>query len=371
MSVARPSLPAYRPRIVGVAGMKRILWAAGGIAAAWAIACVFGAVIALGPARIARGDVSALSVAASLCALSCCVALVWLALRAAKRWWARAVVIVIALPLVAVTALPPAVAVWAVYPSYARETHSAPPGAANLSIECTRGATLAAWYLPSKNGAAVVLAHGAGSTRGATIAHAEVLADAGYGVLMLDARGHGGSTGAAMDLGWWGDDDLRCAVDALVTQPDVDAQRIGVVGLSMGAEQALGAAAADPRVRAVVAEGATQRTAADKDGWLPRGVGGWIQRRMDSARDLLVAAMTPAPRPGTLRTSAMTTDADVLLIVAGTVADESRAAEWISDANPRVEVLTIAGASHTGGLSADRDLWTQTVLEFLDEALAS
>jgi len=350
--------------------MKRTLTLAGGIAAAWALACFLGAAIALGPARLLRADVSVLSIGAGLGTIACLYALGWLAWHASRRAWIRATVITLALPLVAITAFAPAVAVWAVYPSYARETQSAPPNATELSIPCTHGATLAAWYLHSTNDAAVVLTHGAGSTRGTTLAHAEVLNQAGYGVLILDARGHGGSTGAAMDLGWWGDDDLRCAVDALARQADVDADRMGIVGLSMGGEQALGAARADARVRAVVAEGATQRTAADKAGWLPGGPGGWIQRRLDSTRDVLVEWMTPATRPGTLRDAAMDTDAHILLIVAGTVADESRAAEWISAGNDRVRVVTIAGAAHTGGLSTDRELWTRSVLDFLDVALS-
>ena len=53
----------------------------------------------------------------------------------------------------------------------------------------------------------------------------------------------------------------------LQSQPDVDDGRIGAVGMSMGGEEAIGAAAADARIRAVVAEGATNRVAADK-AWL-------------------------------------------------------------------------------------------------------
>ena len=40
--------------------------------------------------------------------------------------------------------------------------------------------------------------------------------------------------------------DVTAAVTYLQHQPDVDANRIGVLGLSMGGEQAIGAAAADP-----------------------------------------------------------------------------------------------------------------------------
>jgi hypothetical protein len=65
----------------------------------------------------------------------------------------------------------------------------------------------------------------------------------------------------------------------LQRQADVDPDRIGVLGLSMGGEDAIGAA--DPAIRAVVAEGATHRTAADKAGYLPGGITGTIQRGMD------------------------------------------------------------------------------------------
>ena len=64
---------------------------------------------------------------------------------------------------------------------------------------------LSGWYVPSRNGAAVVLLHGAGSTRSAVLPHAVVLADDGFGVLLYDARGHGRSQGRAMDFGWYGD----------------------------------------------------------------------------------------------------------------------------------------------------------------------
>ena len=84
-----------------------------------------------------------------------------------------------------------------------------------------------------------------------------------------------------MDAGWYGDRDLIAAVAFLQHQRDVDPRRIGALGLSMGGEEAIGAATADPAIRAVVAEGATHRTAADKAGYLPGGLAGAIQRGLD------------------------------------------------------------------------------------------
>ena len=150
----------------------------------------------------------------------------------------------------------------------APEAHRLP--ADDVAVRTADGVRLSAWWAPSRNRAAVVLLHGAGETRAATLPQARVLARHGYGVLLLDARGHGDSGGRGMDAGWYGDLDVAAALDFLAARPDVDPARIAVLGLSMGGEEAIGAAA-DGRIRAVVAEGATGRTAADKDALAPRG----------------------------------------------------------------------------------------------------
>ena len=139
--------------------------------------------------------------------------------------------------------------------------------AEDVTFETRDHVTLSGWFIPSRNGAAVVLAHGAGSTRASVRAHAEVLARHGFGVLAFDARGHGRSEGRAMDFGWYGDEDVGAAVAFVRGRPGVDANRIGAVGLSMGGEEVIGAAATNPGIRAVVAEGATARTRSDK-AWL-------------------------------------------------------------------------------------------------------
>lgn len=62
------------------------------------------------------------------------------------------------------------------------------------------------------------------------------------------------SGGKAMDFGWNGDGDIIAAVDFLVARPEFDPSRIAVFGLSMGGEGAIGAAATDSRISAVVAD---------------------------------------------------------------------------------------------------------------------
>jgi pimeloyl-ACP methyl ester carboxylesterase len=217
-----------------------------------------------------------------------------------------------------------------------------------------------------------VLRHGAGSTRTDTLDHAAVLAEHGYGVLMMDARGHGLSGGRAMDFGWFGDLDVRAGVDFLAAQPDVDPDRIGVLGLSMGGEEAIGAAAADLRVRAVIAEGAGQRVPADKR-WLPDeyGVAGTVQQQLDkvtyATADLLTDAEPPIPLREAVERAA---PRPMLLIAGGAVPDEEHAARWIQAGSPdSVTVWVVPGAGHTAGLRTQPTQWEHRVTQFLGEAL--
>jgi pimeloyl-ACP methyl ester carboxylesterase len=200
-----------------------------------------------------------------------------------------------------------------------------------------------------------------------------VLARNGYGVVLFDARGHGDSGGRAMDFGWYGDDDVAAAVSFLQQRPDVDPPRIGAVGLSMGGEEVVGAAAAIPAIRAVVAEGATGRVAADKV-WMSDVYGGrgWIQERIESITygftDLLTAADPPIALHDAVAVSA---PRPVLLIAAGNVADEGDAARFIRSASPStVEIWDVPGSGHTDGLETHPDEWEQRVVGFLTEHLA-
>jgi pimeloyl-ACP methyl ester carboxylesterase len=314
---------------------------------------------------------------AGLCALVSGVCLLaWSARRmvAPMRGWRRRAAFVAYAVLVALVA-------WTFVPAVmATNVPSIPLGArtpadvglayVDVDLMTEDGVRLAAWYVPSTNGAAVVIRHGAGSTRADVLDHAAVLAGGGYGTLLVDARGHGGSGGRAMDFGWNGDADTAAAVDYLATSPDVDPTRIAVVGLSMGGEEAIGALAADDRIRALVAEGATGRTGADNS-WLSEefGLQGWFQEQLDVARYALVDALTTAPRPRSLASSAAAArPRPVLLITAGDVADEGHAARHIQSASPTtVQMWNVPGVGHTDGLAADRTAWQDHVLTFLDD----
>ena len=113
--------------------------------------------------------------------------------------------------------------------------------------------TLAGWYIPATNGATVLIAHGTNSDRSTMLPEMRLLSAAGFGVLALEWPGMGGSPGV---IRW--DDQARgaltAALDWLVGQPGVSADRIGGLGFSIGGYMMIQVAATDPRLRAIVIE---------------------------------------------------------------------------------------------------------------------
>lgn len=234
------------------------------------------------------------------------------------------------------------------------------------------GVVLWGWYVPPPDGKVAVVRHGSGSTASAVTRHAAALVAHDYGVLMTDARGHGRSGGTAMDFGWYGEADIKAAIDFLAEQPEVDSSRIAIVGMSMGGEEAIGAAGSDDRIAAVVPEGAMARTDTDKT-WLIDEYGwrGWIQMRLEWLQYGFTDLLTRAEKPVSLAAAAVSANpTPILMISGGGTPDEGRAAAHLQAASPgNVSVWTVPGAGHTQGLAAASEDWQQTVVDFLDRAL--
>jgi dipeptidyl aminopeptidase/acylaminoacyl peptidase len=120
-----------------------------------------------------------------------------------------------------------------------------------VSFKGSDGLLLAGWAVPSRNRAAIVLVHGTNTDRSSVLDEARILSDAGFGILALDLPGQGASAGHTL----WGvreRQSISAAVDWLLSQPDVDPERIGGLGVSMGGYILTQAASTDARIRAVV-----------------------------------------------------------------------------------------------------------------------
>jgi alpha-beta hydrolase superfamily lysophospholipase len=133
------------------------------------------------------------------------------------------------------------------------------PTALGLPFEATvvrsAGLELPAWFIPARGGQpgpGVVLVHGWESARDRTLPMAVFLHAAGFHCLTFDVRGHGANRAEDLPMtgGEFGDDALA-AFETLMERPEVTVGAIS--GHSMGAIGAILAAAADPRVAALVA----------------------------------------------------------------------------------------------------------------------
>jgi uncharacterized protein len=124
----------------------------------------------------------------------------------------------------------------------------------NFDVRAADGAMLRGWKVRSakSNDNWVLVFHGVADNRVGVVGQAEVLLQAGYSVVMMDARAHGASDGPMATYGWLERNDSKAVVDALETTEHP--RQLFALGESMGAGIALQSAAVEPRIEAVVAE---------------------------------------------------------------------------------------------------------------------
>ena len=120
------------------------------------------------------------------------------------------------------------------------------------------GGDLPAWFIPANGGVAgpgVALVHGWDSARDRMLANVQFLHAAGFHCLTFDVRGHGANGAETLPVsgGEFGADAVA-AFATLIARPEVTSGAL--LGHSMGGIGAILAAAADPRVAALVSSSA-------------------------------------------------------------------------------------------------------------------
>jgi hypothetical protein len=223
---------------------------------------------------------------------------------------------------------------------------------------------LAAWYVPSRNGAAVVLY----PSRGGAARQARMLSRHGYGVLLVDARGYDGSEGDANLFGWGGAEDIDAAAAWLQHRTDVKDGRIGGMGFSVGGEAMLEAAAGNRALRAVVSEGAGARSVREH---LLRGPRGWLSLPEAAVQTAAIAVLSERlPPPSLMEVVPKLAPRPLLLIYAGRGGGgEELNPHYYHAAFAPKELWRVDDARHVGGYDARPEEYEARVVGFFDRAL--
>lgn len=241
-------------------------------------------------------------------------------------------------------------------------------GARDVVFRASDGVRLEGWYAPGRNGGAVVLAHGSHGDRADTLAHLRVVARAGYAILAYDARGHGRSAGRTNALGWQGARDVAGAVAFLRRRPGVDPSRIAMLGLSMGAEEGLRAAADGVPLRAVIADGAGASTSGDR-ALVAGGALAPVAASTDWLMMRLVAEISGSGEPAALEDVVHRIQVPVLLIASSRTGERAIDDAFRRRIGSRATLWYVSDARHTQALERHPRLYAQRIRAFLGAAV--
>ena len=316
-----------------------------------------------------------LPLAAGVVFLSIGVRVAWVSRkRGGPLWWTAARRV-----LVAVAAL--LIAYWVVLPVslaiFATERPRDPVKPVDLgrpyeevTLTTRDGLDLSAWYVPSRNKAAVVT-----YPRAWTLQQARMLVQNDYGVLLVDPRGYGDSEGDPNAYGWGSARDIDAAVAWLRRRPDVQKRRVGGLGLSMGGEVMIEAAARNSRLKAVVSEGAGIRFV--RESLLRRGPS-HLEKALQYPQDLMqtvaVWVLSGETVPMSLKNASLLVGPRAVLFIYGEDGQQVEQA-----VNPVYHDAAFApkgiseapGAGHTGGIEAQPEDYERIVVGFFDSILLS
>ena len=239
-----------------------------------------------------------------------------------------------------------------------------------VTFDTSDGLTLSAWYVPSENGATVVT-----FPRAWTIKQAGMLVSHGYGVLMVDPRGYGESEGDPNAYGWGCVKDIAAATAWLRRQPGIDAARVGGLGLSMGGEQMIEAAASNEDLSAVVSEGAGFRSV--RESLVREGANSvelYLQYPQDLMQSLAVWVLGGEAPPPSLETAAAQISPRAVFFIyseKGAASEDMLNGPYYAAADEPKAVWAVPDAGHTGGIKAQPEEYERRVIAFFDRELAA
>ena len=270
------------------------------------------------------------------------------------------------LALIAVVLFPTALA-YVVTHTLSAEVPIAELGAPHedVAFETSDGLRLEGWFVPSQNGATVIVVPG----RSGPQKQARMLVRHGYGVLLFDRRGEGASEGDPNAFGWVGDRDLHAAAAFLQRRSDVDPERIGAIGLSVGGEMLIHAAAHSNAFKAIVSEGASGQSVRDglaNGEMLEAFLGG-------GPNTLATAIFTNTMPPPSLKSEIPKIAPNAVFLVYGEKGQNGSETKpnkhFYSAAGEPKQIWEVPNGQHIAGITTQPAEYERRVVGFFDEAL--
>jgi fermentation-respiration switch protein FrsA (DUF1100 family) len=260
----------------------------------------------------------------------------------------------------------------------------------SVSFLSTDGLRLTAWFIPAKGASrgTIILVHGIDGNRSNMLPRAWFLALAHYSVLDMDLRAHGGSQGSYATPGYIEARDILGAVAYLRHARGYNGP-IVVYGHSYGAVAALYAAAHSPNIAAVISDSAfisfenmmkraTDLLAKDPDrSHLDRLGLRLAGSRFAEWMVIPIYYLRTGIWPDNHRADVLLTIPKIgdrpILFIAGQLDQICPPANtekmYQAALSPHKTILIVPGADHDSTFIADSDLYEDTVIHFLQNAI--
>lgn len=236
-----------------------------------------------------------------------------------------------------------------------------------LTFKSRDGLTLFGRFVPSRNHATILLIHPLGSSNNNMLIYAEFLANAGYGVFMIDLRAHGSSDGDTSTYGLREADDVVGAVDYLLTRLDVNGQKIGALGISLGAQAALRGTLKTDGIRALALEGLGPVALSDHGG-RPKSLQRWLNYPFNWIYYHAYEFMIEGKDTSVIETIGQIAPRPILLIASGE-RDIYFSRLFFQAANEPKEIWELPDGEHGAAILKDSHSYMQRVVGFFDKTL--
>jgi pimeloyl-ACP methyl ester carboxylesterase len=242
----------------------------------------------------------------------------------------------------------------------------------DVNLVAADGVKIAGWYLPSRNGAAVIAVHGMDATRLHVMPHVLPLIEQGYGALLIDMRAHGRSGGDRYPGPYTARLDVLAALAYVLEETEVDPEKVGALGLSAGASAVIQAAAEREEIAAIFVDGTgMSRTADALRPLLPELRPLFFMTPLNWMYHQTIQALSGHPLGPAIKTLVPQISPRPIYFVAaeGDQTEAALARRYHALAGEYAQLWIVPGVGHLGGVAEYPQEYRQRLLDFFNAEL--